>query len=179
MKPRVEKTAFWTGFEAVSRLGHFSISVIRICFGFRIRNCGRLLPLALLLASWQFSVSATPTKSRDYAKAIPLANSFGVGVDGIDCITSENQEKQPSRDSNNSPEPARDIDESESGPVGLEADSSSRNDQDTSPFSVTGIDAVTLRAPGIIRIPLLPVNCFYCLHEHIRERAPPHPGIKI
>jgi hypothetical protein len=160
-----------------------------------------LLPLALLLAFWQFSASATPTKSRElatgrvrpirhrtdslrrtggHAKAIPLANSprsrklseFGIGVDGIDCITSEDQEKQPPQDSNNFPDSTPDLDD-DGGLDDLNPDTSTRNYQDTPLFSLTGLDAVTLRTPRIVPVLLFPVHCFYCLHEHIRERAPP------
>jgi hypothetical protein len=137
---------------------------------------GSLLPLLLVICSWQISATAIAQT----ATIAPDGSAYSSGAaissaDKTDCTAAEKEKNQPSRDSNNSPEPARDIDESEGGPAGLEADSSSRNDQDTSPFSVTGFDAVTLRAPGTNRIPLLPVNCFPCLHEHIRERAPPIP----
>ena len=137
---------------------------------------GSLLPLLLVICSWQISATAiaqTGTIAPDgsaYSSVAAISSA-----DSTDCTSSEEEKKQPSRDSSNSTEPATDIDESESGPPGMEADSSSRNDQDTSPFSVTGLDALTLRAPGIIRIPLLPVNCFPFLREHIRERAPPIP----
>jgi hypothetical protein len=228
MKPLVEKTSFRTGFarhdvarprhrtspsgwrtgwrrEAVSRLEsflHFGNSdLFRISdFGFRIY--GRLLPLALLLlASWQFSASATPTKSGELAtgRVRPTgghAKTFGVAktasiapdgeayspiaasssIDGIDCITSENQEKQPAPDGGNSPnlpDATSDIDDTDGGLDDFSADPSTRNDWDTPLFSVTGLDAVALRTARIAPILLFPVHCFYCLHEHIRERAPP------
>src|SRR6187399_794832 len=67
MKRRIEKTVFRSGFEAVSCLDHSSnqralalwrrrLSVIQVCLGFQ--NCGRLLPLVLLLAFWQFAAVA-------------------------------------------------------------------------------------------------------------------------
>jgi hypothetical protein len=137
---------------------------------------GSLLPLLLVICSWQISATAiaqTATIAPDgstYSSVAAISSA-----DKTDCPSSEEEKNQSSRDSNNSPESARDIDESDGGSDDLSADPSSRNDQDTSPFSVTGLDAVTPRAPRIIRIPLLPVNCFPCLREHIRERAPPIP----
>jgi hypothetical protein len=43
--------------------------------------------------------------------------------------------------------------------------------------SVTALDAVTLRTPRIVPILLFRVHCFYCLHKHTRERAPPIRGL--
>jgi hypothetical protein len=123
-----------------------------------------LLFLALLVASWQFSASASPNNSRE----------LGLGV----CITSQNQGKQPAPDGGNfpnSPDGTTDLDDSDGGVDDLSADASTRSDQDTPLFSITGLDAVTLRTSGIVPILLFPVHCFYCLHEHIRERAPPIP----
>ena len=141
-----------------------------------------LLSLALLAASWQFAVSAlgqtviispdvvashsTPTKSREHAKAF--------GVDSADCIVPQKEEGQPSHDSAPS-DSSSDIDDTDGGLDDFSADNPMRTDQDTPHFSVTGLDAVTLRTSGIVPILLFPVHCFYCLHEHIRERAPPIP----
>jgi hypothetical protein len=156
------------------------------------------------VASWQFSASAAPTKSREHAKVFGVAQTASIvpngsdayspiaassstptksrehaktfGVDGIDCITSENQEKQPAPDggnSPNSPDSSSDIDDTDGGLDDFDADTSTDNYQDTPLFSVTGLDAVALRTPRIVPILLFPVHCFYCLHEHIRERAPP------
>jgi hypothetical protein len=119
------------------------------------------------------------------AKAIPLRNSprsrkpseFGVGVVGIDCITLEKQKKQPSQDSNNFPDSPTDLDDTDGGLDDLSADSSACKYRDTPLFSVTGVGTVTLRTPRIVPILLFPVHCFYCLHKHIRERAPPIPPL--
>jgi hypothetical protein len=129
---------------------------------------------ALLLAlSFQFSTSAQAS--------FAATNS---SVDGIDCITSdnniafdniasENEKKQPAQDRNDPSDSTGDLDDSDVGLDNLTAANSSRPDQDPLHFAGTHLDAVTLRAPGITRIPLLTVPCFYCLHDHIRERAPP------
>jgi hypothetical protein len=132
-----------------------------------------VLPLALLALSFQFSTSAQAS--------FAATNS---SVDGIDCITSDNiiapdsiasedEKKQPAQDRNDPSESTGDLDDSDVGLDDLTADNSSRSDQDSLHFSGTGLDAVTLRAPGITRILLLTVHCFYGLHDHIRERAPP------
>lgn len=166
MKHRVDKTAFPTGFEAVSRFDRSSLSVSRSLF--RIS-----LPLALLLASWQFSASAR-------AQTAIISGSGSCRTSSsIDGITSASQEKQPSQDSNTFPDSMTDIDDSDGALDDLSADTSTRNYLDTPHFSVTDLDAVTLRTPGIIPIPLFPVHCCCCLHDHIRERAPPGPGIKL
>jgi hypothetical protein len=139
-----------------------------------------LLPLALLVAFWQFSALAlgltvivspdvvasrsTPTNSREHAKAF--------GVDGAGCMVPENEEGQPSHDSA-PPVSSSDIDDTDGGLDDFSADPSTCNDRDTPLFSVTGLDAVALRTARIVPILLVPVHCFYCLHEHIRERAPP------
>jgi hypothetical protein len=97
--------------------------------------------------------------------------------DGIDGITLENQEKQPAPDGGNFPnssDSTSDIDDSDGGLDDLSADTA-HNYQDTPLFSVTGRDAVTRGKSRIVPILLFRVHCFYCLHEHIRERAPPIP----
>jgi hypothetical protein len=150
--------------------------------GERVFSRRNVLPLALLIASWQFSASAraqtgiiispdifasslTPTNSREHAKAF--------GVDGIDCIRSEDQEKQPLQDSTNFPDSMTDIDDSDGGLDDFNSDTSTRNYKDTPLLSVTGLDAAILRAPGIIPVRLLRIHSFSCLRDHIRERAPP------
>jgi hypothetical protein len=160
-----------------------------------------LLPLALLVASWQFSASAlgqtviispgvaasspTPTKSRELAtgRVRPTGGHAKVfGVDGSNCITSVNQEKQPAPgggDSPNAPDSSSDIDDTDGGLDDFSADNPMRNDQDTPHFSVSGTGAAGTRMPRIVPVLLFPVHCFYCLHEHIRERAPPKRGLTI
>jgi hypothetical protein len=142
-----------------------------------------LLPLALLVAAWQFSASAlgqtviispdvvasssTPTKSREHTNA-----------SGVDCanLVPQNEEGQPFRNSV-PPDSSSDIDVSDTDLDDVSADLSARNDQDPPHFSVTSLDAGATRTPRIVPILLFPVHCFYCLHAHIRERAPPIPGL--
>jgi hypothetical protein len=154
---------------------------IRFCFSF------------FLFAFLAFSASATPTNSREHAEASGAAQVVTIASDDrgahspaaasslineIDCITSGNQEKQPSPDDNNFPDSTTDLDDTDGGldDLSARADTSTRNDQDTPLFSVTGLDAMTLRTPRILSNLLFSVHCFYCLHEHIRERAPPILG---
>jgi hypothetical protein len=145
-----------------------------------------LLALLLAVCSWQFSATAraqtaitfdsefgsgssrtassTPTKGREHAKAF--------GVDGIDCITADDVDEEPLQICEDSSDPTNDPELSESA-LADKATIPSRDDQDLPHFAGTGFDAATLRTPHIGLILPLPVHCFYCLHEHIRERAPP------
>ena len=93
-------------------------------------------------------------------------------IDGLDCITADNIDEEPVQICDDSSDPMGDSDLSESASAD-KAVIPSRDDQGPPHFAVASVDLVTLRAPGTIRIPLLTVHCFYCLHEHIRERAPP------
>ena len=132
-----------------------------------------LLPLALLVASWQFATSAlgqTVIISPDVVASR--------SIDGAGCIVPENGEGQPSQDSA-PPDSSSDIEDSNADLHDLSADPSMRNDPDTPHFSVTGVGAGATRMPRIVRALLLPVHCFYCLHEHIRERAPPSLALTI
>jgi len=134
--------------------------------------------LALLLfASYQFS-AATPAQTA-ILPADPSACPFAVATSclissssGSDCITSQRQQKQPWQESNGLSDSLVDLDDSD-GDLDDFADSSTRDHQDTPLFSMTGLDAATLRRLRRVPILLFPVHCFYCLHEHIRERAPP------
>jgi hypothetical protein len=126
--------------------------------------------LALLLASCQFCASALGQPVITSPDVVVDSRS----VDGAGCVVPKNEEGQPSQDSAPS-NSSSDIDDSDGGLDDLSADNPMRTDHDTPLFSVTGLDAVTLRTPRIVLIPLFPVHCFYCLHEHIRERAPPIP----
>lgn len=154
-----------------------------------------LLPSLLLICSYQMSAAtlaqtativtdgsayssvaasgSTPTKSREYAKSACSRMLSEFGVDGTACLSSENGKKQPSQDRDNSPDPASDLDESESGPGDLKPANSSRQDQGTSRFSATSLDADIPRASRLVPVFLLLANCIPCLREHIRERAPP------
>jgi hypothetical protein len=145
--------------------GLLGYGLFRICR----RSSSFILLLALLIASWQFAAAAQTA-------IISLGVATNGPIDGIDCITSENQEKQPAPYGGNSPnfpDSTTDLDDDDGGLDDWSADTSTRTGQDTPLFSVTGLDAVTLRTPRIVPILLFPVHCFYCLHEHIRERAPP------
>ncbi len=70
---------------------------------------------------------------------------------------------------NNIPNSSTDIDESDV-PLDLNCDNLA---QDAPHLCILDLDAVTLRTPEVIRLLHVPVRCFYCVHECIRERAPP------
>jgi hypothetical protein len=100
-------------------------------------------------------------------------------LDATNGLADSNPEKQPSPDRNNFPDSTTDLDDSDGGLDDFNADTSTRKYQDTPLFTVTGLDAVTRRAPGIIPVLLFPIRCSCCPRDHIRERAPPRPGIKL
>ena len=56
--------------------------------------------------------------------------------------------------------------------IDLSVDDRSRN-QNTLQFCIVDLDAVTLRVPEVTRTLRIRLRSFYCLQEHIRERAPP------
>jgi hypothetical protein len=129
----------------------------------------------LAVASLAFFFSTT-------AKAQFTAISPGIvsssSIDGIDRVTSGNEENRPAPDTNDSPDSISDLDDNDGGLDDLTADNSTRNYQDFFLRTVAGLDVAAPPAPRIIRIPLLAAQCSYCLHERISERAPPIPGLR-
>lgn len=133
-----------------------------------------LLAVPLVIAFWQFSTVALANTAiispEGSAYSSATANS---SIDGSDCTPFANEKKQPSQDNDNSPDSSSDMDAIDGGSDDLNANYSSRNDQDTPHFPVIDRVAVSFRAPNIIRTFLpLPVRCIPCLQEHVRERAP-------
>jgi len=124
-----------------------------------------LLPLALLAASWQFV--ASPLAQAVIISPDVVANR---SLNGADCIGPQNQDGQTSQYSL-PPDLLADIEDNDTELNDLRA----RNDQGTPHSPVIGVRAETTRMPRIVPILLFPAHCFYCLHEHIRERAPPIP----
>lgn len=79
---------------------------------------------------------------------------------------------QPRQSDSEFPDSTTDIDEV--GDVSLDLSTDDlRDGPDFSHLFVIDLEAITLRLPEIIRTRRASVRCFYCLHEHIRERAPP------
>ena len=114
---------------------------------------------------------STPTESREHANAF--------GVDGIDCITADDPtQEEPVQVCDDSSDPMQDSDLSES----VWADRAvipSRTNTKPLQLAETSFGAVTLHDEydlGNAPILLLVTHCFYSLHEHIRERAPPGLG---
>jgi hypothetical protein len=132
-----------------------------------------LLPLAFLIASWQFSAAALAQTA-----IIPLGVEASSSIDGIDCIESRNQTEEPSPLSDNSSDSTSDLDESD-GTSADTADIVLRLDPDPPHFAGMAVEAVTLRTPQTMRILFLPTRCCDCLQDHIRERAPPAPDVMI
>jgi hypothetical protein len=72
-----------------------------------------------------------------------------------------------------------DIDDDDGGPDDLSTDASGHDNHDLPLISISSINPGVLRAPtGAAMIPVL-ARSFYCLHEHICERAPPVEGLQI
>jgi len=132
-----------------------------------------------LLAFWQSSASATPTNSREQANSESFREQGAIGVDGSDCITSEKQEKQPAPDGGDSPNLPDSTSDDDGTFDGLSADDFSRTDHPTTLLSVSDVDSAIEHTPHGVLVPLLTVQCFYSLHEHIRERAPTGWNYKI
>jgi hypothetical protein len=91
-------------------------------------------------------------------------------VDGIDCITADTEPEQ-------SPEATDSFSDSTEGSEqdNLSADRTDiprRLDNNTC-LAGMAFEEVTRSASPTIGVPPYVVRCFYCLHEHIRERAPP------
>lgn len=148
-----------------------------------------LFLLTFLLAGWHISASATTgvrTCNRSASIRRTLLRRAGIGVlpvvvrnsvAGFECWSADSQNKQLPTDNDNSstsPDSSSDIDDNDDGTLDdLSADSSFRAHHPTALLSVSDIDSALEHTPHGVLIPLLTVHCFYSLHEHIRERAPP------
>ena len=93
-------------------------------------------------------------------------------IDGINCITADYTEEKPLQVTDNSSElpdnPERDASVWED-----KASTPSRPEKDLPQLPGRSFDAATLPSLEIAPLLLLGTHSFYCLHEHIRERAPP------
>ena len=106
------------------------------------------------------------------AYALTTANG---SIDGIDCITADDTQEEPVQVCEDSSDPMQDSDLSES----VWADKAvipSRTNKKPLQLAETRFAPVTLHDLGNAPILLLVTHCFYSLHEHIRERAPPGLG---
>lgn len=93
-------------------------------------------------------------------------------IDGIECITAEDPHEEPLQVADKSADWPNDSDQGPSMSVDR-ATIPSRHDQGPPQFSITRLEVVAQREPGMTPVFSLLVHCFYSLHEHIRERAPP------
>jgi hypothetical protein len=187
-----------TKLETVFGLDHSSHSLIRTCFGFRYSDFGfssfgfsqpafRILLSFLLILSWQLSAysaqaggrrPANNKKSRTspwgrYKKLARVRSIDGVDYVEFESTAPRGQKKQPSPGGNNSSDSATDLDESDNALEDLSVNTPRRNDHNLAHVSVCDLGALNIRAPGTTQSFLAPARSFYCLHEHIRERAPP------
>ena len=179
--------------ETASRLDHSSLSVIRTCFGFSSFGfCSpsfRIFLSLLLILSWQLSAYSVPAGNRGgrpankkkcrtspwgrYKKLARVRSIDGIDYVEFESTAPKDQRKQPSPEGDNSPDAATDLDESDNALDDLSVGTPRRNDQNVAHFSVRDFDAVNIRASGTTQFLLSPDHSFYCLHQHIRERAPP------
>jgi len=125
-----------------------------------------LLPIAFFLACGQLCGQAQ-AQSVDLDRGIAGKAS----VDGLDCITADTEPEQSSDATDSF---------SDSTTEGSEQDtlSADRTDirrwlDDNSCLAGIPFEGVTRSTSLTMRVPPRLVRCFYCLHEHIRERAPP------
>ncbi len=81
--------------------------------------------------------------------------------------------QSPWQNDNDSSNETTDIDDADGNVDDLSFDDSSREDQSTPQLLIVDLGPVAVGASTIIRASAPPINCFYFLHEHIRERAPP------
>jgi hypothetical protein len=88
------------------------------------------------------------------------------------CAVSQDDTGQPWQNDSDFPDSTTDIDDTDDVTLDLTADDW-RTDPDMPHLFVIDLEAITLRLPEIIRTRRASVRCFYCLYEHIRERAPP------
>jgi hypothetical protein len=91
-----------------------------------------LLPLLVFICSYQISVTASANPE---TLVLDASAHSSRSIEGTDC-SSETDKERPSQDRDNSPEPVRDIDESEGGLDDLKPANSLSNDQGTLHFSV-------------------------------------------
>jgi len=136
------------------------------------------LPLALFLATSQLSLAFSTTPplppgpelvERQHSPAFAATS-----IDGIDCITAD--------DADDAPLQVAVVDKSagwpkndDNGPrVSVDrANLPTRTNKASVHFATHRIEGRSVRTPDVTPIFLLRVRWFYCLHEHIRERAPP------
>jgi hypothetical protein len=133
-------------------------------------SCGPLLPVALFLAWGQLGAQA---QARNLDRDIASSAS----VDGIDCITADNEPEQSPEATESFSDPTTGAGEQDNMSADR-ADIPRRLDHHTPYLAGTAFDGVTRSSTSrTTGVPAYPVRCFYYLHEHIRERAPPSVGI--
>ena len=174
-------------------LGFPSFSLGRWALGVRRSS----LPLQLN------TIQASPLNVQRWTLNSLLANPFGVGrffllfaftlalapsaramspgaddllasssITGFDCITADAADEQPVQVADKS---SQYPDSSDFGPsISVDrATLPARTNKKPIHFSETHFELVIIHELPSEAVLLFPIHCFYCLHEHIRERAPP------
>lgn len=96
----------------------------------------------------------------------------------ISSITLQNRDQPASNGGNSrsSSDPMSDIDDNDGRLEDWSAEASSDNYHGMPLISLTTVAGVTLWISESASIRAISVHSFYCLHEHLRERAPPRWG---
>jgi len=107
------------------------------------------------------------------AKAQAAVNSPAVAsIDGLDCITAYDADDAPFQICEDTSDPWNDLDEI-SLPEENKAIIPPRNDHLFSSFRLHPSSFPLTRSVGTIPAFLFSTQSSFCLHEHLRERAPP------
>jgi hypothetical protein len=156
------------GLRGYLGLGKEKMSSIR---GLRVIR-GSILPLlAVLCLLFPSSAKAQALTTSPDGPAYTLAASPG-SIDGIDCITANDVNDEPLQICEDSSDPWNDLDEI-SPPSDDKATLPSRDDHLFSSFRLPPSSFSLTRSVGTIPAFLFSTHASFCLHEHLRERAPP------
>jgi hypothetical protein len=158
------------------RIGKPGRSFTRVTAIFDIRIFAGLALLLLVLACCFSSSSNAATA------ATPLEVGVIGSNDRADYTVWEN-DQQPAQDNDNSSDSTSDLDDSDGGSDDVTAAIFARHNQPFSArhtqlaqtFGVHPSIVFPARSPGTVPDFLLSTQSLTCLHDRIRERAPPHP----
>lgn len=125
----------------------------------------------LLLISWQLAPSAQAMNTTPDGSGYILSN-VASSIDGLDCVTTDAPAEEPVVVADKS---AGWPDSSDLGPsVSVDrAALPKRLNKKPLHFAESHFEIVTIHEFVSEPVLVFPIHCFYCLHEHIRERALP------
>lgn len=184
--------------KSLFQFAHFSIPRSSNPDPFRIypREISKLWTISilvfftLLICFWPFGASANPADGPRPAEGFGVTQTTSTTANGdtyspttgsnLDCMIAASEENQSAPDDGNSPDSSvstSDLNDDDGGGLDdLSADTSGGFDQDTPLVPMIGLDPMILQKSPVLSILLVPVRSFFCLHQHLRERAPPILG---